>query len=134
MSELTARFDLPLDPTAPKLARSAVQPVLVSWGFQDTDWLAAAEVLISELVSNAVRHGGGYVSLDVRAHDGRVTLGAADGSGVLPQRRDADTDGGRGILLIEALSERWGVHDHEGGKRVWVELRPHPETPATDVD
>jgi hypothetical protein len=44
-----------------------------------------------------------------------------------PRRRDEpDADGGRGVLIIEALSSGWGVHDHHGGKRVWVQLRPHP--------
>jgi hypothetical protein len=56
-----------------------------------------------------------------------VTIGAADGSSVQPRRRDADDDSGRGLAIIEALSARWGVHEHEGGKRVWVQLPRHPE-------
>lgn len=126
MSELTARFDLPLDRTAPAMARRVVRPVLVTWGFWDVDWLADAELVLSELVSNAVRHGAHFVSLDLQAHGVRATIGVADGSAVVPTPRAADEAGGRGIQLIEALGCRWGVHDHEGGKRVWAELPPHP--------
>jgi len=125
VSELTARFDLPLGPQALGVARHAVRPMLHGWGFRDSDWLNDAELVVSELVGNAVRHGGGCLSVDLQAHQEHVTVGAADGSAVVPRRREAD-EGGRGLLIIEALSTRWGVHDHQGGKRVWVQLRPHP--------
>lgn len=48
------------------------------------------------------------------------------GSAVVPHRRAAGADGGRGVGVIEALSVRWGVDDYPGGKRVWVQLLPHP--------
>jgi anti-sigma regulatory factor (Ser/Thr protein kinase) len=126
MSELTARFDLPLGLEAPAAARRVVRSVLASWGMHDERWLHEATVVISELVANAVRHGGGCLSLDLQAHDGDVTIGAADGSSVVPRRRDADDDGGRGLAIVEALVTRWGVHSHEGGKRVWAQLRRCP--------
>lgn len=126
MSQLSARFDLPAGVHAPAAARTTVASVLHGWGFQDSDWLARAQLVVGELVNNAVRHGGGCLSLDVQAHDGRVFVGAADGSSVVPRTRKPDDRGGRGLVLIEAFTSRWGVHDHEGGKRVWVELFPHP--------
>jgi anti-sigma regulatory factor (Ser/Thr protein kinase) len=126
MGELTARFDLPLGRTAPAAARHAVRSMLTGWGFRDPRWLDEAMVVVGELVANAVRHGGGCVSLDLHAHDGQVIVGAADGSAVVPRRRDPTDDGGRGLSLIEAFAARWGVHDHDGGKRVWVQLSPHP--------
>jgi anti-sigma regulatory factor (Ser/Thr protein kinase) len=127
VSELSARFDVPLGPQAAEAARRATRTVLHGWGYRDRSWLDSVELVVSELVSNAVRHGGGCRSLDLQAHEDHVTVGAADGSPIVPRRRDEpDSDGGRGVFIIEALSARWGVHDHHGGKRVWVQLLPHP--------
>lgn len=58
MGERTAHFDLPLGPQAPAAARHAVTAVPGGWGFSDRTWLHDAAVVVSELVSNAVRHGG----------------------------------------------------------------------------
>ena len=123
---MKARFDLPLDVAAPKAARDTLDPVLRSWGFREPDWLDQAKVIASELVTNAIRHGGGCLFLDLQANGDLVTIGAADGSATVPRRRDAE-GGGRGLALIEALALRWGVHDHEDGKRVWAQLPPPPE-------
>jgi anti-sigma regulatory factor (Ser/Thr protein kinase) len=136
MSELTAQLDLPLGVDAPTAARHAVMAVLGGWGFRDEAWLQAAAVVVSELVTNAVRHGGGAVAFTVQSHDDQVVLCVADGSSVVPRRRDPDEAGGRGLAVIEALSTGWGVRDHEGGKQVWVELKPYPgplpARPGTD--
>lgn len=126
MSALTAHLDVPLSRDAPCSARRAVTAVLAGWGFRDRDWLDAAAVVVSELVTNAVRHGGGCVALHVEAHDGQVVVSVADGSSVVPRRRDPDGVGGRGIALIEALSAEWTVQNHQGGKRVRVVLLPCP--------
>ncbi|MEV6970363.1 ATP-binding protein [Hamadaea sp. NPDC051192] len=126
MAVLNARIDLPLDEWAPRVARTAVTPILVGWGFTDRGWLEAASVVVSELVTNAVRHGGGCLELTAECRDQRVTITAADGSAVLPERREPDAKGGRGIIIIEMLAERWGVDSHHGGKHVWVRLAPHP--------
>lgn len=125
MSELTARLDVPLGVHAPRTARHALVAVLQGWGYHDEEWLEAAAVVTSELVTNAVQHGGGCVEFRVESHEGRVVLSVADGSSVVPRRRDPDGIGGRGIAVIEGFSTAWGVHDHEGGKRVWVELITH---------
>jgi anti-sigma regulatory factor (Ser/Thr protein kinase) len=133
MSGLTARLDLPLGDHAPRAARAAVHAVLTAWGHADVDWLDTAALVTSELVTNAVLHGGGCLGLNVDSHDGRVTISVSDGSAVVPERRPPDARGGRGLAIIESISARWGVHDHEGGKRVWVELAPCPE-PGCDPD
>jgi anti-sigma regulatory factor (Ser/Thr protein kinase) len=122
VSELSARFDMPLSEQAPRMARRAVGAVLAGWGFGDEDWLDGASVVVSELIANAVRHGGGSLELRVQAHADRVVVSAADGSSVVPRHRSADGTGGRGLAVIEAFAARWGVEDHEGGKRVWVRL------------
>ncbi|MFC7533754.1 ATP-binding protein [Actinoplanes sp. GCM10030250] len=126
MSALTAHLDVPLDRRAPATARRAVTAVLAGWGFLDPDWLDVAAVVVSELVTNAVRHGGGCLALHVEAHDGQVVVWVADRSPAMPRRRDPDGMGGRGIALIEAMSLGWSVHDHQGGKRVRVDLLPCP--------
>ncbi|MEV0268011.1 MAG: ATP-binding protein [Hamadaea sp.] len=130
MSELTARFDLPLGVRAPGAARTLVRDMLVAWDLPDTGWLDDAELLVSELVSNAVRHGGGCIELSVQSHEQGVTIKAADGSSVVPRRRDPGDDGGFGLQIIEAISEGWGVEEFQGGKRVWVRLGACPPAVA----
>jgi anti-sigma regulatory factor (Ser/Thr protein kinase) len=126
MSALTAHLDVPLHHRAPGAARRAVVALLGGWGYRDRGWLDAAAVVVSELVTNAVRYGGGCVALQVEAHGDEVVVSVADGSSVVPRRRDPDDVGGRGIALIEALAADWTVRDHEGGKQVRVTLHPCP--------
>jgi hypothetical protein len=59
------------------VARHAVRPMLYGWGFRNSDWLNNAELVVSELVGNAVRHGGGCLSMDLQAR--RNTSGAGRG-------------------------------------------------------
>lgn len=126
MSELTARVDVPSDTSAPRAARQMTATVLAGWGYHDPAWLDSVILVVSELVTNAVQHGGGCLDLSLQAHEELVTVSVADGSPVVPRPRTADATGGRGLLLIEALTTRWGVTDHHGGKRVWAELRRYP--------
>ena len=104
-------------------------PVLLKWGFTGDRWLDSALLVVSELVSNAVRHGGGALALVLELTAGRVTVSVTDGSTLVPRRRVDPGEGGRGLLLIEMLVERWGVADHDGGKRVWVLLSDHAAEP-----
>lgn len=134
MATLTASIDLPLDEWAPRLARQALRPILISWGFTDRGWLDSAELVVSELVTDAVRHGGGCLELHADCHNQQVTLTAADGSAVIPERRDPSNHGGRGIMIIEMLAERWGVETSQDGKRVWVRLEPHPRNASAGVE
>ncbi|MEV6967935.1 ATP-binding protein [Hamadaea sp. NPDC051192] len=130
LSELTARFDLPLGLRAPAAARTLVRDMLMAWDLPDIGWLDDADLLVSEIVSNAVCHGGGCIELSVQSHEQGVTIKAADGSSVVPRRRAAGENGGFGLQIIEAISEGWGVEEFQGGKRVWVRLRPCPSVAA----
>ena len=122
MSALVAHLDVPPNTDATVAARAAARRVLQAWGFTDADWLYNATLVVSELVTNAIRHGGGILDLTVHAVRGRVTVTAADRTAAPPRRRGADQTGGRGLTIIEALSRAWGVQPYGRGKCVWVLL------------
>lgn len=128
MGALTGRFDLPPHHTSPTAARHAIRSVLSAWGYHHSEWTDRVMVVVSELVSNAIRHGGGCVGVDLHARETNVVISVADGSSVLPRRRHpaSGEPDGRGILLIETLAAAWGVAKHHGGKRVWARFTPYP--------
>lgn len=85
-----------------------------------------AEVVVTELVANAVGHAPGEILLTVVVGPRLLHLGVRDGSAALPHRRLPDPDtgrGGRGLLLIEAVAGAWGTAVGGGGKTVWATLR-----------
>jgi len=136
----TARAMLPPDPGAPVAARRLVSTLFMAWGLADQ--VEVAELVVSELVSNSVRHAGDAGDLELElVCDGRsVRLSVADGSAVYPvmrsegdARAESDRHGGLGLHLVDRVSQRWGVEDYLFGKRVWVLLSataPRPETAA----
>jgi hypothetical protein len=75
-----------------------------------------------------VDHVGGEASLtlELESSDGWLRIAVADGSSVRPVVRELDKDNprGRGLRLVQALADRWGAEDHQGGKRIWLELAP----------
>lgn len=82
---------------------------------------------VSELATNALLHGvppGRYYRLRLLLFDGMVRVEVADSGGGLPQVKDGDpgAEGGRGLLLVASLAERWGVGPRRPGKVVWCEL------------
>jgi len=122
----SAQIRLPLDHTAPAVARHGAKPILLGWGFTDELWLGDAAVVISELVSNAIIHADGCVELSLELRGEQVWIGAADKSSTVPRRRTAAADGGHGLAIIEDLSIGLHVQRYHGGKRVWAVLRPCP--------
>jgi two-component sensor histidine kinase len=90
---------------------------------------ADAELVISELVTNAVRHAPGSDSfeLEIVQQQGGVRLMLADAAPIRPlvQELSPDKPSGRGMQIVEALAASWGADNHHGGKRVWVDLRAH---------
>jgi serine phosphatase RsbU (regulator of sigma subunit)/anti-sigma regulatory factor (Ser/Thr protein kinase) len=87
-----------------------------------------AELLVTELVTNALRHGGPGVDLWVRRLPaGGLRLEVVDGrAGSIPtvQRPDDDAEGGRGLVIVQALAARWGTERLAAGKQVWCEQDP----------
>ncbi|PSM40871.1 hypothetical protein C6Y14_22965 [Streptomyces dioscori] len=119
------------EPESAGAARSLVRTALAAW---HQDGLTEdALCVITELVSNAVDHACCSVIRVVvtRPAEDRVLLAVVDRSRDLPMMR-TDCGGerirGRGLVLVDALSDRWGTGLHRWGKTVWAELRSGPAT------
>ena len=110
-------------PQAVGHARRFARRALRSWGVAvDYD---AALLVVSELVTNALVHTDGKVRMDLTLVDNRLRIAIADASPRSPVRPTSigwEATGGRGILLVEALSATWGTLPVSGGKQVWAEL------------
>ena len=124
MSERVSRIDLAPLPLVVREARQHTRDRLKD--VLDEERLQDALLIVSELVTNAVLHGfpPGELSLEVGAGQIRVAVG--DSSEALPilQAHDDDAHRGRGIALVDALADEWGVDTTSPGhKRVWFELR-----------
>jgi len=115
-----ASWSLPDDPRAAGQARRHVREQLSTWGLEDLT--PTTELLASELVGNVVRHAKGPVSLRL-LHGAELICEVFDGSLTMPRiRRATDTDeGGRGLQLITALTQRWGTRYTSTGKCIWTE-------------
>lgn len=126
MSTLAACVDLLPVPASVPAARHAALHLMRAWGVpQDTD---DAALLVTELVANVVDHVGGATSLTLElvVSDGWLRVAVVDSSATRPEMGDRDRDSirGRGLLLVQAIADRWGTEEHRGGKRVWFELAP----------
>ena len=114
---------LPARAEAPQNARHAGRAAMTSWGLSE---IAAdtVELVLSELVTNAVLHTGSSSTLRLRVAGETVYVEVADDDSRPPRMRDPDDDedGGRGLHLVEALSTRWGVRTTRTGKVVWCEI------------
>lgn len=117
-------FDFSRDERAPTLARHALEDLAPELHEQT---LEDARLLLTELVTNSVRHGDGdqvRVILDRRGPDRLRVEVVDDGHGFLPIARAAGRteEGGWGLHLVERLARDWGVR--EGSTHVWFELAP----------
>ena len=81
-------------------------------------------LLVSELVTNAVRHSGGPLRLQLSVDPDMVRVDVSDGVPDPPRPQPADdvAERGRGLMIVGALADRWGVETLPAGKRVWFEL------------
>jgi GAF domain-containing protein len=102
-------------------ARRFVRKTLASW--QLSNLTDVAQLLVSELVSNALLHAGSPTQLRL-IRDRVLSIAVADTDGRTPRVRhaDADDEGGRGMHLINELAYRWGSRATPEGKLVWLEL------------
>lgn len=121
---------LAADPRSAQAARRHVAEALHAWGL--ADHVDCAALLVSELVSNAVRHAGTELELTVSAEpvaERRRTVQVAvrdfSNRGLAFARPSIGDTGGRGLALITALAPRWGVAPcPPQGKSVWCEIVP----------
>ena len=110
-------------PQAVGHARRFTRRTLRSWGV--TADMDAALLVVSELVTNALVHTEGQVRLDITLVNDRLRLAVADASPRTPAKPTSigwGATGGRGILLVEAVSAAWGTLPVSGGKQVWAEF------------
>jgi anti-sigma regulatory factor (Ser/Thr protein kinase) len=115
-------------PEAIKEVRDWVGVILDSWGLDSY----VARTVVSELATNAVRHGStpeDPLVVRVYLRDGRPVLEAWDRSDEPPVVGAPDdlSESGRGLLLMTQIATRWGTRPlSEGGKVVWAEIEPEP--------
>ncbi|GAA3085241.1 SpoIIE family protein phosphatase [Streptosporangium carneum] len=111
---------LPPDPRSAARARAFVRATLDEWRLEAV--VDTVELMVSELVANAVEHGSGSVGLRL-LRGPTLVCEVTDRSSVLPAMREAgsEDDTGRGLYLINWLAHRWGSRQTPKGKVVWVE-------------
>lgn len=88
------------------------------------EWIDDVLIIVSELVQNVTQHTRGPGELIVTAGSGAVFIEVGDASTATPQPKSPGPDraGGRGLLLIEAISQQWGFRTCADGKVVWARL------------
>ncbi|WAZ26344.1 SpoIIE family protein phosphatase [Streptomyces cinnabarinus] len=117
-----ATWDIAPDPAEVARARSLATGQLGLWGLEETAFVT--ELLVSELVTNAIRYGRPPISLRL-IRDSGLVCEVSDTSSTAPHLRRARTydEGGRGLLLVAQLSERWGTRHSANGKTIWAQQR-----------
>ncbi|MFF6996738.1 SpoIIE family protein phosphatase [Streptomyces sp. NPDC008313] len=110
-------------PEAVRHARRFTRRTLRFWGVAEQ--ADAALLVVSELVTNALVHTEGQIRLDLTLVSNRLRVAVADSSPRSPMKPTSvgwEATGGRGILLVDAMSAAWGTLPVSGGKQVWSEI------------
>ncbi len=129
-----ASWEFPSEPSAVARARALTRAQLDAWGMPELDFTTG--LVVSELVTNAVRYGGrGPVSLRLLRDDSLICE-VSDRSNTSPRIRRAATteEGGRGLFLVAQFTKSWGARYMPQGKTVWAEQIPQREQPAPETD
>ncbi|WP_406418790.1 SpoIIE family protein phosphatase [Streptomyces sp. NBC_00873] len=126
-----AEWDIPAVPAAVSALRAEVFAKLAEWNLEETAF--TTELILSELVTNAIRYGAPPVHLRL-LRDSNLVVEVSDASSTSPHLRYAtDMDeGGRGIFLVAQFAERWGTRFTPTGKIVWAE-QSAPSVPVVPV-
>jgi anti-sigma regulatory factor (Ser/Thr protein kinase) len=109
---------LACNPFAPRAAREFAHRVVIG----SVSTVEVIELLVSELVTNAVVHVGSPVDLTIRHLGNRIRVEVSDAGVQLPEMRPATIEHCRGMHIVAALAARWGIDGHVGGKTVWFEV------------
>ncbi len=114
-----AELELPVSREAPALARDFLRGSTCAEHHSEV--VDDAVLLVSELVTNSVLHGGPPVVVAVDCDEATLQVRVRDGSPTLPAPRDAASgdENGRGLALVAEMSADWGVDTEEDGKHVW---------------
>ncbi|WP_327365332.1 ATP-binding SpoIIE family protein phosphatase [Streptomyces sp. NBC_01217] len=126
-----ATWDLPSDPAAVSHARTHITEKLADWGLDCA--APTTELIVSELVTNAIRHAQPPIQLRLIHHAGSLVCEVADGGSTSPHLRRARNldENGRGLFIIAQLAEHWGTRHNHHGKTIWAEHTPVPDQPTT---
>ncbi|MGW4440812.1 SpoIIE family protein phosphatase [Streptomyces sp. NPDC004596] len=119
-ADRVAEWQVPSDPAAVAEVRASVVRQLDGWGLAELSF--ATELILSELVTNAIRYGRGPIGVRL-LRERTLICEVSDGSTTSPHLRyAASTDeGGRGLFLVAQLADRWGTRYTPNGKIIWAE-------------
>ncbi|MGH3341816.1 MAG: ATP-binding protein [Carbonactinosporaceae bacterium] len=115
-------------------ARRRTRQVLDSWGLAELS--DVTELLVSELVTNALRHAAGPIRVHLLRTEQALVCEIADGDAQLPHVRlsNLEDEGGRGLRLVMQLARCWGARPEATGKVVWFEQALHaPDSARADL-
>jgi anti-sigma regulatory factor (Ser/Thr protein kinase) len=117
-----ASLHLSPDYSAAARARHFVADTMRAWGCDDA--IPDAELLVSELVTNAVLHARSATLLTIERDGATLRFSVCDSSPTRPRLRDYGPEAvtGRGLLLVDRIARRWGVDADGEGKCVWFEV------------
>ena len=113
-------WNLARDPAAVAGARKTASEQLAAWELREATF--TTELIVSELVTNAIRYGTGPIVLRL-IRDATLICEVSDGNATAPHLRRARVfdEGGRGLLLVAQVAERWGSRQTSTGKTIWAE-------------
>ncbi|MHC3474935.1 SpoIIE family protein phosphatase [Streptomyces sp. 7R007] len=119
-ADQVADWDLPADPAVVSEARKEATRQLTEWGLEELAF--TTELVVSELVTNAIRYATGPIRLRL-IRERALVCEVSDGGATAPHLRHPRTtdEGGRGLLLVSQFSQRWGTRFVPEGKVIWAE-------------
>ncbi|MFF1795493.1 SpoIIE family protein phosphatase [Kitasatospora sp. NPDC058263] len=119
-TDATATWSVEADPAAVARVRGSATARLRDWGLEEL--VFTTELVLSELVTNAIRYAGGPVEVRLILAE-RLTCEVSDPSATQPRMRRArlTDEGGRGLYLVAQLTSRWGSRYTRNGKTIWAE-------------
>ncbi|MGW6143674.1 SpoIIE family protein phosphatase [Streptomyces sp. NPDC055140] len=121
-AESVATWNLSFELSSVGLARKMTSDRLTQWRLEELSF--SAELIVSELVTNAIRHAHGPIELRLIRTGNRLICAASDASSTSPHLRRATVsdEGGRGLFLVAQFAQRWGTRHTAEGKVIWAEL------------